>query len=392
MTTTKQPFIKLTTKPPNTFATIKKFVLKMQPQKPYSVQVKQPYFKSKTTQITTIKKPVYRQTNVRSHVNLNDPQFNTKQAITKSSPFYISIPVNAQLISAAKMRPTMIKNVEISPQQASTEREPEIHTSNSLYSTDSEKFNNKSGNQGFKPESIIVERGFKPIIGGILETKVDEIDPEVDPEGESGVIKISGAKKLETFYGLAGISLPTKLKFKKAVKNPIAPKEEEMKLLIVHPRNLIDSDIEPEMAAADRVESYYLPPPGQTETLKNFSESSEIDFEAPSPPEVFKTNDVPTSSKLAVSPPDTVVTFDGKTVSGASLTAKPFEKSFFLQRGSKATEFLKAHPQSVPFRGELPPLSPNVLFNANPVRNSGVLNRNLDTPLPPTGTTKLRRL
>lgn len=141
---------------------------------------------------------------------------------------------------------------------------------------------------------------------------------------------------------------------------------------------------EQEMAASEQVESFYLPPPGSIKTPINPTGKmpSEIDFEAPAPPSR-------NSSKLD-SPPHVVVTFDGKRVSGASLTAKPFEKSM-LERGSKAAELLKTHPQSVPFQGDLPPLNVNVLFH-NPGTHPEVLSRDLDTPLPQSGSTKLKRV
>lgn len=327
-------------------------------KKLYSVQLKQPYFTKNKVYFSaqSSKKPVYRQTVVTKPPSV----FNSHP---KSSKTYMKV---APFQSAA------IKSIEISPIQASTEREPDIviisHSS-------------PSSNKGFDHNSVVMEMGgFKPIK---IEARTDNIQPEVDPEGQSGIINISNEAKFETLHN------PSKL-------NPVFQKVPSLNRNNIHPRSLIDSDTEPVMAAAERVESYYLPPPGQTEKPKTAKQPSEIDFEAPSPPVNVKSKKVvATSPKLitsAVSPPDTVVTFDGKTVSGASLTAKLFDKPLQLERGSKATELLKAHPQSVPFSGDLPPLSPNVLFTGNPVRSSGVLNRDLDTPLLSSGSTKLQRV
>lgn len=327
------------------------------PKKLYSVQLKQPYFTKNKVHFSaqSSKKPVYRQTVVTKPYS--SPVFNFHPKPSKTYMKVAPFPV--------------IKSIEISPIQASTEREPEIQ---------SEPINNKQ----FDHHSVVMEKGgFKPIK---VESRTDNIQPEVDPEGQSGIINISNEAKFETLPNpnrLNPVFLATETKVPSLNHNNI------------HPRSLINSDIEPEMASAERVESYYLPPPGQTEKPKTPKQPSEIDFEAPSLPVSVKTKKVVTTSKLAtsaVSPPDTVVTFDGKTVSGASLTAKLFDIPLQLERGSKATELLKAHPQSVPFRGDLPPLSPNVLFTGNPVRSSGVLNRDLDTPLLPSGSTKLQRV
>lgn len=330
------------------------------PKKRYSVQLKQPYFTKNRVHFSaqSSKKPVYRQTVVTKPHPTSVINFRPKSSKT--------------YMKAAPFQSAVIKSIEISPMQASTEKEPEMLISHS------KPINNK----GFDHHSVIMEMGgFKPIK---IEARTDNLQPEVDPEGQSGVIKISNETKFETLHN------PSRL-------NPVfVATETKVPSLNIHPRSLVDSDTEPEMAAAERVESYYLPPPGQTEKPKTAKQPSEIDFEAPSPPVNVKSKKVVAASpKLvssAVSPPDTVVTFDGKTVSGASLTAKLFDKPLQLERGSKATELLKAHPQSVPFRGDLPPLSPNVLFTGNPVRSSGVLNRDLDTPLLSSGSTKLQRV
>ncbi|KAL1494772.1 hypothetical protein ABEB36_010317 [Hypothenemus hampei] len=307
----------------------------------------------------SFKKPVYKQRRVRpysssgSKIQLHKNVFNT--------------PIRPQLSQTPIFAQKPIKHVEISPQQASTEREPNLQ--NSGLSTFIRQSSEEKSvtyqtpkNKGFDPDSIVIEGGFKPIIAKRAD---DRIDLEIDSEGQSGVIDVKQKKNF--------------------IRTPIG---HEIVKVIIRSRSLIDSDVEPEMAAAEREEVYYLPPPGPIAISKSPNLPSELDFEAPAPP------DTPTVTKDAVSPPDVVVTFDGKRVSGASLTAKPFDKAIVLQRGSKATELLRGHPQSVPFRGDLPPLDPNVLFKENSAAapNTGVLNRNLDTPLLTSGTTKLQRV
>ncbi|KAG5872437.1 hypothetical protein JTB14_029439 [Gonioctena quinquepunctata] len=99
--------------------------------------------------------------------------------------------------------------------------------------------------------------------------------------------------------------------------------------------------------------------------------------------------------------PDVVVTYDGKRVSGQSLTAKLSDRSSILDRRiSKASAFLTARPQFGQFKGELPPLNIDFINkNAAHLRsNVGVLSRDLDTPaLPaesglPQGSTRLTRV
>ncbi|KAF7274039.1 hypothetical protein GWI33_013275 [Rhynchophorus ferrugineus] len=245
-----------------------------------------------------------------------------------------------------------VKNVQISPPQASTEREPTISSLNAQK---------------------------------LIETRTDNdsglnADVEIADEGQTGVIEIKGEKKLGN-----------NVKIKRKTKYPKFPKKPRS---MIHTRSLIDSGDEPDMAAADRIESYYLPPPGHSEKpqYSRSKQPSNIDFDAPGP-----TGRASSPALIASSPPDVVVTYDGKKVSGASLSAKPFEKSILLQqRGSKAAELIKARPQSVPFKGDLPPLNPDVLFDTKHLQkptHAGVLSRDLDTPLPPpSGSTKLTRI
>ncbi|KAH1009533.1 hypothetical protein HUJ04_001872 [Dendroctonus ponderosae] len=232
-----------------------------------------------------------------------------------------------------------VKNVDISPMQASTERDPEIQTAEA-------PFEMSASLEGTDHFGASTHRGTKQESGFDDQRFVPQVNPE---RGD------------HTFLGL---------------------RHSRRKLSI---RSTGKSDREQEMAASEHVESFYLPPPGASKIPSNPAGKmpSEIDFEAPAPP--TKNN----SSKLD-SPPHVVVTFDGKRVSGASLTAKPFEKSM-LERGSKAAELLKTHPQSVPFQGDLPPLNVNVLFHS-PETHPGVLSRDLDTPLPQSGSTKLKRV
>lgn len=127
--------------------------------------------------------------------------------------------------------------------------------------------------------------------------------------------------------------------------------------------------------AAERVEAYYLPPDDRkTKPVDKIRKPSNIDI-----------------------PPGSVVTFDGKTVSGTSLTAPILGGGTFEARSSKAAEFLRHSPQFGPFRGEIPPLDHHSINLASlPQLNSqAVINRDLNAPaLAPAGaqTTRLAPL
>lgn len=329
--------------------------------------------------------------------NFKTPQHKTQILISTSNVFS---PLQTQF-TPETLPATDIKNVEISPKQASTEREPEIQTASpliSIHPASNENFNFKTPlNTGFNPGSVIIEGGFKPVINKGIENRMDE--PELNLESQSGVIDVKGKKfekyhQKETFLSVIIPSTNDKMPKQKHRKNYKRPIQKDILEIMVRPRSMVDSDVELEMAAADRVDTFYLPPPGKIDKPKTSAakQPSEIDFETPS------ISNLPSITGPSLSDaPDTVVTYDGKKVSGASLTAKPFDKSTILQhRGSKAAELIKAFPQSVPFRGDLPPLNANVLFNVKsrqPNTHQGVLSRNLDTPLPPpSGSTKLKRV
>lgn len=282
---------------------------------------------------------------------------------SKSQPEYTPIRRNVKKVDSDSI--TEVKNVEISPMHVSPVRDPD-HSEIDLKS--------------------LMNKTKSPI--------KNEIKPDIDPEGQIGVIEIKGEEKIEKKETLSHTNPPRRKKYIKVFKKTKTQNADK----IIHTRSLLQSDFEPETAAADRVESYYLPPAGQSHKPKTSSpkQPSNIDFETVT---ASRSSAASSSPKLSggSSPPDVLVTYDGKRVSGASLTTRPFQKSTLLsQRGSKAAELIKARPQFVPFKGELPPLNPDVLFDTKHVQrdsNVGVLSRDLDTPLPPpSGSTKLTRI
>ncbi|KAJ8933618.1 hypothetical protein NQ314_013908 [Rhamnusium bicolor] len=312
-------------------------------------------------------------------------------------PFYISQPapvitrappiqnqkINIVVTETSKIED--VRNVEISPQQLSTEREPEIQTAPSTSIMDiTPTFIRHAYNTGFKPGSVKIESGFKPIISKEFQDRMDRNEPDIEYESEMGVVDIDNADKYE-FKPIQSFE-PIKDFYQKK-------RHSYTKIVMKQPRSLIESEDEPIAEAAERVETYYLPPSdNRAKPIDIVRKPSNIDIEEPD------------STSLNIdSPPDVVVTYDGKKVSGQSLTAKLSDRSSILdQRVSKASEFIKAMPQFGKFKGELPPLNPEFIERNAPQLQSraGVLNRDLDTPsLPssaslylPQGITRLSRV
>lgn len=291
-----------------------------------------------------------------------------------------------------------VENVEISPLQASTEREPEIQTASTTNIIDIvPSFKRPAINTGFKPSSVKMESGFKPILTKEIQDRMDQSNEEIDikDEGEIGIIDKDTKNNYEYkpvhVFEPMFVPSPTdkfaKEKNVKIDKRPVAKKHQQyLKIVIKQPRTFNETQDELVAEAAERAETYYLPPKGER-PIDIVREPSNIDIESP-------------DSDLNIdSPPDVVVTYDGKRVSGQSLTAKISERpTAFESRLSKASTFIQARPQFVKFSGELPPLNPESLFGGSPKQTTGVLSRELDTPPLPTngndatGSTKLSRV
>ncbi|KAJ3643944.1 hypothetical protein Zmor_026624 [Zophobas morio] len=266
------------------------------------------------------------------------------------------------------------KNVEISPQQASTEKEPDMQMVSSSAVEVVKPFKppfslKPAQNTGFRPESVIIESGFKPIITKEIQKRIDE--PDLEYESEIGVIDHERPPLPPQSFEPVFVPSPIdKLKHKRPYIK---------KVIIKHSRSIPEEDSdEPVAAAAERVESYYLPPLGTPPQISQSRQPSNIDIEGPEKIDL-------------ASPPDVVVTYDGKRVSGASLTAKIADRSSILdQRASKAAELIKARPQFAPFKGELPPLNPEIINQKVPQLQNRGLTRDLESP--PRSSTRLSRV
>lgn len=302
----------------------------------------------------------------------------------------------AEESKAMQITPTTptIMHIEISPEQASTEKEPDLTKSKPyapLLSIKPSLTNYKmppARNTGFRPESVVIEGGFKPILSKdeIQDRKDGEVEegPEIENEGEIGVINVSTEKDVdksptlvETFEPIFVPSPLDKITPQKPVKmRKRANVKKNQVVFIIKQSRSVDADdtlSEDEIAeAAERVDSYYLPPPEKK----------------------LKPSLIPSKPSDIDIPPGTVVTYDGKKVSSASLTMKIPERPTALEsRVSKAAELIKSGPQFVPFKGDLPPLDPRFVNTDVPqLKSRGGLSRDLDAPSAPTRLSLVRQL
>lgn len=347
---------------------------------------------NRPTQLTTLKKPYYRPlVKIQSRpVRMPTPHFYPKsvkvlQEVVVLKPHMVMnkpFPSNnlqqkpLQLKDHVIPKPPEVHNVELSLPQASTEKEPTLTKHSKPYASlvsvkpDKEPYTLKmrpAVNTGFKPESIVIEGGFKPIISKDLEDRNDdEAGPELEYESEIGVIDVANEnKELKPAETLEPVFIPSPMA--KQTRKPMKmrkranPKKSTVLLIIKQGRSLDDRQDEDEIAeAAERVDAYYLPPPDKKIKATEISKKPlDIDI-----------------------PPGTVVTYDGRKVSGASLTAKIADRgSVINNRASKATELIKAGPQFAPFKGPLPPLDPRYMNTDVPqLQSQGVISRELDAP------------
>lgn len=227
-------------------------------------------------------------------------------------------------------------------------------------------------NTGFHPESVVIESGFKPIINKEFEKRISE--DEEDSLEDPGVIRVPSEAQensqtlTQTFEPMF---IPSPLDHHSAnikkqnlsikfFKRRYSMKKTPQNVMVIVkeartiPRDEIDEE-DGMVMAAERIESYYLPPDDRKiKPLAKSRKPSNIDI-----------------------PPGSVVTFDGKTVSGSSLTAPVSLPSSFNPRSSKS-EILRLTPQFGPFRGEKPPLNPK---NVNVASiNHETVNRDLNPP------------
>ncbi|XP_057657689.1 protein Skeletor, isoforms B/C isoform X1 [Diorhabda carinulata] len=257
--------------------------------------------------------------------------------------------LNYETLIENNVKPFTIKEIiklDISPQQASTET-----------------FLIAAPKTDFEPNSIKTQNSFVPIIRRVIEDRVDKLEPKLECESEKG-----GKLKPDALQPSPMYSSQLIIK-NKVDKRPLIKKKHQ---IIMKRSRSFDDFEEPIAEANEKIESYYLPPPN-AQPVEVIRKPSNIDI------------DLQESNQMLASPPDVVITYDGKKLSGQSLTAKlSSQPSIISHRLSKASAYVTGRPQFGQFKGELPPLNIDYISkNAPQLRTSaGVLNRELDTPLP----------
>lgn len=285
---------------------------------------------------------------------LDQQMIPTKQLGMRSpptpAPFYQSTPSNIIL-----------------KQESEQQSQNEIKSSDFIGESPDKSTIPPAVNTGFKPDSIVVESGFKPIIREPLMAGVDRIadyeiasnanrreDADVEEDYEESPQYISNNhqypsdKMTETFEPMFIPSppdhlLPTNDRTKEVFpKNhakedrphPVYVKKASQQNSLFSKKN-VDRDVPGDLLMeSDRISPHYLPPD----------------------PNLPKEH----SQKLSSSSADTFTTYDGKTVSAATLTSvpdgnKPSTKLFSAKLPANSEQLLKT-PQFGPFKGEIPPL------------------------------------
>ncbi|CAK1540882.1 unnamed protein product [Leptosia nina] len=219
-------------------------------------------------------------------------------------------------------------------------------------------------NTGFKPDSIVIESGFKPIIREPLMAAEDKIaeyesnanrreDTDVEEDYEESPQYInnnhaySSEKLTETFEPMFIPSPPdhllssddkTKEVFpknhaKEDRPHPVYVKTESELNSLFSKKNIARDVLSDLLMESDRIRPSYLPPD----------------------PKIPKDH----AQKLTYSGDETFTTYDGKTVSAATLTSIPnvnkTPAKLFSAKLPATTELLLKTPQFGPFMGEIPP-------------------------------------
>ncbi|XP_061723466.1 protein Skeletor, isoforms D/E isoform X1 [Cydia pomonella] len=272
-------------------------------------------------------------------------------------------------------RPTNTPRVRIKPVEPLPDKtETEIKSSDFIGESVDPTPLQPAVNTGFKPDSIVVESGFKPIIREPLmagedritnygdssnrrqDTDVEE-DYEEAPQGISSPSTSHAYPPSETLtQSFEPMFIPSPLDHisenteksttelfpsnhaKEERPYPFYVKEDEKTDGLFSEKNM-DKDIPDMVMESDRVSPQYLPPDP-------------------------KSRNKPQPIKQAPAQEQTFTTYDGKTVSGSTLVSVPASSSstststsgtkLFSSKVPSVTELLLKKPQFGPYRGELP--------------------------------------
>lgn len=223
---------------------------------------------------------------------------------------------------------------------------------------------------GFNPGSLVIEGGFKPIIQNTQEAQ-DRISEPEETDDTEGTIDLTSdyegpkeinidTKATEYFEPMFIPSPPDSMQ--KHAKKPtgleydvlqkkkpyISRKPVRQNMVVIRRRPVSPSSrsqqedgLDETPMAAERMDTYYLPPSGP---IYGMSQSGQVAVPANTD------NGTPT-----------LLTYDGKPVSGNSVVPPPPSHGFSSgpsKRKSTSADLLRNTPQFGPFRGDIPPPVP----------------------------------
>lgn len=306
----------------------------------------------------------------------NTPQIFFKPGqIILGKPMDHPVPLDQQMI---QNKPQMIRTPPTSPPhllQSTTLRiklnneypiQNEIKSSDFLGESTETSTLKPAVNTGFKPDSIVVESGFKPIIREPLMAVEDRItdydgitnvnrreDTDVEEDYDESPQPITNhanpipsEQLTETFEPMFIpsppdhlLSLPIEDKTKEVFPSNHAKEDRphpvyvktESELNALFSKNNMDKDVPDMVMESDKVSPHYLPPDPK----------------------------LPNEHSQKILNEQTFTTYDGKTVSAATLTSVPdvnkTTTKLFSSKLPANSELLLKMPQFGPFKGEIPP-------------------------------------
>lgn len=256
-------------------------------------------------------------------------------------------------------------------------------------------------NTGFNPGSLVIEGGFKPIIQNTAEAqdRISEVEESYDDNTE-GTVRLYAEDDNQSEEGLLSqqtqmfepmfipsppdsvhkhIKKPTGYEFETNLqkKKNYYRKPIRQSMIIIRRRPVTASfrsqqdDTQDEIAmAAERMDTYYLPPSGPVYGLSQNGGQVEV----------------PVNNDEGIA---TIVTYDGKPVSDSNLVPpipRTQAQKFGTFRSKGSSDLLKNTPQFGPYRGEIPPPVPE---NVKP-ENIPQLQLRSNRPLPHSLALELR--
>ncbi|XP_046667429.1 protein Skeletor, isoforms D/E-like [Homalodisca vitripennis] len=259
-----------------------------------------------------------------------------------------------------KTEPTEMKKYILPQQQKPQKLEYQHATYKSPYAVNT---------GGFNPGSLVIEGGFKPIIQNAQEAqdRISEVEESDDTEGTVDLTVDddmlpdvgTGLKATEYFEPMFIPSPPDSLQ--KRVKKPtgleydtlqkkkpyISRKPVRQNMVVIRRRPVSPSfrsqqeDVADETPmAAERMDTYYLPPSGPVYGVS--------------------------AQAVSAANTATLLTYDGKTVSVNSVVPAPAStEDGYTKRRSSVAELLRSTPQFGPFMGDIPPPVPDKVRTEN---------------------------